>query len=268
VKVTITNWESKHYPLTIELFGNYIDGSQFSWDAGSLIQDGEWRSQNQPAPQWITKDSEYDINFSNKKISVENEIWEIDLLLPETHNMRANIIDYFGQVAIATAPLRIVRAPLTWQELIDEAFQLPSLDQKFIELRSLIFEYNRQAKLNQIRAENVPTNVSITEAAAFNLQICDRTKDLLSSDQVQVIFREAGDLEPAFIHLFDMFDTLAHEDQAMDLDLVECLIDALYVVEGFKSHFYFYQLNIQHTEKALHLINDLFAYMNDLSINL
>lgn len=183
----------------------------------------------------LTQDAQFDINFTNKKIIADTQIWEIETLLPEAHNIQAHIKDYFGQVTIVNAGIDIIRAPLTWQELIDEAFNIRTYEGKFAELRSLVYEYNRQAKLNGINAENVPTDIIISEATAFNAQICDRTKSILGSAIWKAYFNDIITLDPAITRVIDLFGALAREEQSLNLDIVECIIDGEYEIENLRS---------------------------------
>jgi len=92
IAIQLRNWQSYHYPLNLQLYGEYQPASIYDFD---------------------DRYNEFTVDI-NKKSIFEGEVWREVKLLQEMSTLKAIITDSVGEFTEVRTDCNITKAPLSW----------------------------------------------------------------------------------------------------------------------------------------------------------
>ena len=99
------------------------------------------------------------------------------------------------------------------------------------------------------------------EALAFNLQVIERTNDLLNQPQFSPNFLAMSTVQ-SVSNIVDFLDTLAHQVQATSLQIMTEIANALHLVGNLGYSYMSYQQSPVAVERLLHCADDVISFLD------
>jgi len=145
------------------------------------------------------------------------------------------------------------------------AFGEPTLVRKYQSLRTVVSNYNTQAVQNMRGERDVPTDVNIAEAVAFNVQVVTRTRgiEIIANPSIKMQ-SEIGTVQglDAIILLLDTIGGPDKFDATLNLELAQLIIDCLNDIETYQTPYKIWQDSEYNLSLMLDLTNNLIGIIN------